>query len=122
METVRVRLFYNPTACFITNSFLIRPKIEHWDLKLNKWIHECRIQKYSQTNKTDEMPKMRKYNTENRKEPESGGKKMKNRKWIFAYNIYLILKLMSSQPSDDQLKQAIDKIFDKYDTDKSGTL
>ena len=53
---------------------------------------------------------------------ESGGKKMKNRKWIFAYNIYLILKLMSSQPSDDQLKQAIDKIFDKYDTDKSGTL
>ncbi len=29
---------------------------------------------------------------------------------------------MSSKPSDDQLKQAIDGIFDKYDTDKSGTL
>jgi hypothetical protein len=27
-----------------------------------------------------------------------------------------------SKPSDDQLRQAIDGIFDKYDTDKSGTL
>lgn len=29
---------------------------------------------------------------------------------------------MSSKPSDDQLRQAIDGIFDKYDTDRSGTL
>jgi Ca2+-binding EF-hand superfamily protein len=29
---------------------------------------------------------------------------------------------MSSKPSDDQLRQAIDSIFNKYDTDKSGTL
>lgn len=29
---------------------------------------------------------------------------------------------MSSKPSDDQLKQAIDGIFDKYDSDKNGTL
>lgn len=29
---------------------------------------------------------------------------------------------MTSKPTDDQLKQAIDGIFDKYDTDKSGTL
>lgn len=29
---------------------------------------------------------------------------------------------MSGKPSDDQLRQAIDSIFDKYDTDKSGTL
>ena len=29
---------------------------------------------------------------------------------------------MSSKPSDDQLRQAIDAIFSKYDTDKSGTL
>ena len=29
---------------------------------------------------------------------------------------------MSSKPSDDQLKQAIDAIFNKYDTDHSGTL
>lgn len=29
---------------------------------------------------------------------------------------------MSSKPSDDQLRQAIDAIFNKYDTDKSGTL
>ena len=27
-----------------------------------------------------------------------------------------------SKPSDDQLRQAIDAIFNKYDTDKSGTL
>jgi hypothetical protein len=27
-----------------------------------------------------------------------------------------------SKPTDDQLRQAIDGIFDKYDTDKSGTL
>lgn len=27
-----------------------------------------------------------------------------------------------SRPTDDQLRQAIDGIFDKYDTDKSGTL
>ena len=27
-----------------------------------------------------------------------------------------------SKPNDDQLKQAIDAIFNKYDTDKSGTL
>jgi hypothetical protein len=27
-----------------------------------------------------------------------------------------------SKPSDEQLRQAIDGIFDKYDTDKSGTL
>ena len=29
---------------------------------------------------------------------------------------------MSSKPSDDQLRQAIDAIFSKYDTDKSGSL
>ena len=29
---------------------------------------------------------------------------------------------MISKPSDDQLRQAIDAIFNKYDTDKSGTL
>jgi|JI102314DRNA_FD_contig_21_16549021_length_259_multi_3_in_0_out_0_1 Ca2+-binding EF-hand superfamily protein len=29
---------------------------------------------------------------------------------------------MSSKPSDEQLKQAINGIFDKYDVDKSGTL
>jgi hypothetical protein len=29
---------------------------------------------------------------------------------------------MSSKPTDDQLKQAIEGIFEKYDTDKSGTL
>ena len=29
---------------------------------------------------------------------------------------------MSGKPSDDQLRQAIDAIFNKYDTDKSGTL
>jgi hypothetical protein len=29
---------------------------------------------------------------------------------------------MSSKPSDDQLRQAIDAIFNKYDSDKSGTL
>ena len=27
-----------------------------------------------------------------------------------------------SKPSDDQLRQAIDAIFNKYDTDQSGTL
>ncbi len=27
-----------------------------------------------------------------------------------------------NKPSDDQLRQAIDAIFNKYDTDKSGTL
>lgn len=29
---------------------------------------------------------------------------------------------MTSKPSDDQLRQAIDGIFDRYDTDRSGTL
>lgn len=29
---------------------------------------------------------------------------------------------MSGKPTDDQLKQAIDAIFNKYDTDRSGTL
>lgn len=29
---------------------------------------------------------------------------------------------MSNKPNDDQLRQAIDSIFCKYDTDKSGTL
>ena len=29
---------------------------------------------------------------------------------------------MSGKPSDDQLRQAIDAIFTKYDVDKSGTL
>ena len=29
---------------------------------------------------------------------------------------------MSSKPTDDQLRQAIDAIFNKYDTDRSGTL
>ena len=29
---------------------------------------------------------------------------------------------MSGKPSDDQLRQAIDAIFNKYDADKSGTL
>lgn len=29
---------------------------------------------------------------------------------------------MSQKPNDDQLRQAIDSIFCKYDTDKSGTL
>ena len=27
-----------------------------------------------------------------------------------------------SKPTDDQLRQAIDAIFNKYDTDRSGTL
>lgn len=27
-----------------------------------------------------------------------------------------------SKPSDNQLRQAIDAIFDKYDVDRSGTL
>jgi hypothetical protein len=27
-----------------------------------------------------------------------------------------------SKPTDNQLRQAIDGIFDKYDSDKSGTL
>jgi hypothetical protein len=34
----------------------------------------------------------------------------------------LILRAMSLKPNDDQLRQAIDAIFNKYDTDKSGTL
>jgi len=48
------------------------------------------------------------------------------------YSITEILKVLSlkiniyyismSKPSDDQLRQAIDAIFSKYDTDKSGTL
>lgn len=29
---------------------------------------------------------------------------------------------MSSKPSDDQLNQAINGIYDKYDADKNGTL
>ena len=29
---------------------------------------------------------------------------------------------MSTKPTDEQLRQAIDGIFSKYDTDKSGTL
>lgn len=29
---------------------------------------------------------------------------------------------MSSKPTDDQLRQAIEAIFSKYDADKSGTL
>lgn len=29
---------------------------------------------------------------------------------------------MSSKPSDEQLRQAIDAIFNKYDADNSGTL
>ena len=29
---------------------------------------------------------------------------------------------MTSKPTDDQLRQAVDAIFNKYDTDKSGTL
>lgn len=29
---------------------------------------------------------------------------------------------MSSKPSDESLRNAINKIFDAYDTDKSGTL
>jgi hypothetical protein len=29
---------------------------------------------------------------------------------------------MSTKPTDEQLRQAIDGIFNKYDTDKSGTL
>lgn len=29
---------------------------------------------------------------------------------------------MSGKPTDEQLRQAIDAIFNKYDTDKSGTL
>ena len=29
---------------------------------------------------------------------------------------------MSGKPTDDQLRMAIDAIFNKYDTDKSGTL
>ena len=37
------------------------------------------------------------------------------------FNIILI-SAMSSKPSDDQLRQAIDAIFNKYDSDKSGTL
>jgi len=35
------------------------------------------------------------------------------------FNIYFN---MSGKPTDDQLRQAIDAIFNKYDTDKSGTL
>jgi hypothetical protein len=34
----------------------------------------------------------------------------------------LILIMSTSKPSDDQLRQAIDSIFNKYDADKSGTL
>lgn len=30
--------------------------------------------------------------------------------------------MSAGKPSDDQLRQAIDAIFSKYDTDKSGTL
>lgn len=47
----------------------------------------------------------------------------KNNLWIICVicNIYLAKK-MSGKPSDDQLRQAIDAIFNKYDTDKSGTL
>ena len=37
-------------------------------------------------------------------------------------NISTYKLLMSGKPSDDQLRQAIDAIFAKYDTDKSGTL
>ena len=29
---------------------------------------------------------------------------------------------MSSKPTDDQLRQAVEAIFSKYDADKSGTL
>jgi Ca2+-binding EF-hand superfamily protein len=36
--------------------------------------------------------------------------------------IVILSDLMSSKPSDEQLKQAIGAIFSKYDVDKSGTL
>lgn len=39
----------------------------------------------------------------------------------YFFNLY-ICQEMSGKPSDEQLRQAIDAIFNKYDTDKSGTL
>ena len=42
---------------------------------------------------------------------------------IYLINFWdLNLDRMSGKPTDDQLRQAIDAIFNKYDTDKSGTL
>jgi Ca2+-binding EF-hand superfamily protein len=32
------------------------------------------------------------------------------------------IQTMSSKPTDDQLRQAVEAIFSKYDADKSGTL
>lgn len=43
---------------------------------------------------------------------------IKNKKILFANN----KKRMSCKPTDDQLRSAIEGIFNKYDTDKSGTL
>ena len=36
--------------------------------------------------------------------------------------LQIIHQIQMSKPSDDQLRQAIDAIFNKYDTDQSGTL
>jgi len=41
--------------------------------------------------------------------------------WNFLYN-NIHFQLYMSKPSDEQLRQAIDAIFNKYDTDHSGTL
>jgi hypothetical protein len=42
----------------------------------------------------------------------------------FTLNSYNInhFQFNMSKPSDEQLRQAIDAIFNKYDTDQSGTL
>lgn len=43
---------------------------------------------------------------------------IKNKK----YYLKIRKKRMSCKPTDDQLRSAIEGIFNKYDTDKSGTL
>ena len=49
-------------------------------------------------------------------------KPIKHHNFIIVNNISRVEKEMSGKPSDEQLRQAIDAIFSKYDTDKSGTL
>lgn len=41
---------------------------------------------------------------------------------ILNIKICLSQHILMSGPTDDQLRQAINGIFDKYDTDRSGTL
>ncbi len=41
---------------------------------------------------------------------------------IRKYYLKITKKRMSCKPTDDQLRSAIEGIFNKYDTDKSGTL